>query len=168
MRIGNCLRVLTAGVIVVWAGACAPSRSHSDDLSATRAATLRKEILDRTAAFSQAVLSASASGWSASRVAVLAEFYDDETIVFPPRGTTLRGRESMRSYWTRPSERRILEHSAVAERVDATHELATEYGKLRITYQVEGKPPAKDSATYVSYWRRGGDGVWRKQLDTWW
>jgi ketosteroid isomerase-like protein len=148
-----------AGVLVVCVDACAPSRSHSNDLSATRAATLQKEILDRTAAFSKAVLSASASGWSAAQVAALAEFYDDEAIVFPPRGATLRGKESLRSYWTRPAERRILEHSAVAERVDATNELATEYGKLRITYQVAGGPPAKDSATYVSYWRRGGDGI---------
>jgi ketosteroid isomerase-like protein len=105
---------------------------------------------------------------SHTRVAALAEFYDDETIVFPPRGATLGGRQSMRSYWTRQSERRILEHSAVAERVDATHELATEYGKLRITSQVGGGPATRDSATYISYWRRGRDGVWRKQLDTWW
>ena len=156
------------GMIVVCMSACAPSQSHSNDLSPTKAATLKKEILERTSAFSKAVLSASASGWSAAQVAALAEFYDDETIVFPPRAATLRGRESLRSYWTRPAERRILEHSAIAERVDATNELATEYGKLRITYQVAEDPPARDSATYISYWRRGGDGLWRKQLDTWW
>ena len=157
-----------AAAIVVGTDACAPSLKNSTDLPATTAATLRKEILDRTAAFSKAVLLASASGWSAAQVAALSEFYDDETIVFPPRGATLRGRESLRSYWTRPAENRILEHSAVAERVDATNELATEYGKLRITFQTAGRPPAKDSATYISYWRRGGDGIWRKQLDTWW
>ena len=168
MRIACWVKMLMAGTIVVCFNACAASRSHSNELSASRAATLQKEILDRTAAFSKAVLSASASAWSPRQVAELAEFYDPETIVFPPRGATLRGRESLRTYWTRPAERRILEHSAIAERVDATNELATEYGKLYITFQVAGAPAAKDSATYVSYWRRGGDGIWRKQLDTWW
>jgi hypothetical protein len=89
MRIAYCVRGVMAGVIVVCLDACAPSQSHSNDLSATKAATLRKEILDRTAAFSKAVLSASSSGWSAAQVAALAEFYDDETIVFPPRGAPI-------------------------------------------------------------------------------
>src|SRR5688500_20230103 len=102
MRIAHCGRVLMPGVIVVCINACALSQSHSNDLSPAKAATLKKEILDRTAAFSKAVLSASASGWSDARVSTLAEFYDDETIEFPPRGATLRGRESVRS-----EERRV-------------------------------------------------------------
>jgi len=163
------LRVLGGlAAAIMGVDACAPSQSPPDASVPARATELKKEILERTRAFSQAVLSASASGWSATQVTALADFYDEETIVFPPRGAPLRGRQSVWSYWTRPAERRIVEHAAVAERVDVTNELATEYGRLRITFQVGSASPTRDSATYVSYWRRGGDGIWRKQLDTWW
>jgi len=168
MRLRVCLRGLAAATMFVGADACAPSHSPSDGSVPARVTELKKEIVERTRAFSQAVLSASASGWSATQVAALADFYDEETIVFPPRGEPLRGRQSVRSYWTRPAERRILEHAAVAERIDVANELATEYGRLRITFQVGSASPTRDSATYVSYWRRAGDGIWRKQLDTWW
>jgi ketosteroid isomerase-like protein len=168
MSLRVCLRSLAAAIICVGVNACVPSQSPSDASVPARATDLKKEILERTRAFSQAVLSASASGWSATQVTALADFYDEETIVFPPRGAPLRGRQSVWSYWTRPGERRIVEHAAVAERVDVTNELATEYGRLRITFQVGSASPSRDSATYVSYWRRGGDGIWRKQLDTWW
>ena len=168
MRLRVCPRGLGAAIICVGVDACVPSQSASDAPLPARVTELKKEILERTGAFSQAVLSASASGWSATQVTALADFYDEETIVFPPRGAPLRGRQSVRSYWTRPADRRIVEHAAVAERVDVTNELATEYGRLRITFQVGNTPPTRDSATYVSYWRRGRDGIWRKQLDTWW
>lgn len=156
-----------AGFGVVLLSGCS-AKAKGSQAGPVVSAALEREILERTRAFSQAVIQASASGWSAKEVATLADFYSDETVVFPPRGPALRGREALRTYWTRSPDRRILEHAAIPERLDVSHALAAEHGKLRLTYQVGSAASIKDSATYVSHWRRDGDGIWRKQLDTWW
>ena len=131
------------------------------------AVTLRAQIEARTAAFSRAIVEASAAGWSAESVSRIAAFYADDTIVFPPRGDPIRGAAAITAYWTRSPDRRILVHSAIADRIDVSGNLATEYGRLRTVSQVAGSDPVEGSATYVSVWRRV-DGRWRKGLDTWW
>ena len=125
------------------------------------------ELRNRTAAFSQAIIAASSSGWSADAVSRIADFYAHDTVVFPPRGETMRGREAQIAHWTRPSHRQILAHSAVAERIDVSGDLATEWGTLRITFKEGTAAPVDTTSKYVSIWTRR-EGVWRKQMDTWW
>lgn len=126
------------------------------------------EIQARAVGFSAAVVGASAAGWSDSAVAVLADFYTQETVVFPPRGDPLRGRESLRRYWTRAPEQKVLNHVVTPERIDVDRSLATEHGWFKLTFQRGDALPAVDSARYVSIWIRGADGKWRKHLDNWW
>jgi ketosteroid isomerase-like protein len=126
------------------------------------------EIEARAVAFSAAVVHASATGWSDSAVIALADFYAPETVVFPPRGDPLRGREALRRYWTRTPDRKILTHVVTPERIDVDRSLATEHGWFKLTFQRGDSVPSLDSARYVSIWVRGSDGAWRKHLDNWW
>jgi ketosteroid isomerase-like protein len=168
----RCLMYTTRRAILLLVGtlsiaSCQTPRA-TDGISTTSMPATEAEIRERTSAFSAAVVRASASGWQSAEVSALADFYDAHTVVFPPRGATLRGRSALQSYWTRSADRKILEHNAVAERIDVSGQLATEHGQLRLTIQTANGPVVRDSATYVSYWRRSEDGRWRKRLDTWW
>jgi ketosteroid isomerase-like protein len=144
--------------------ACTAFKSEPQVASRTVA---EAEILARTKQFSQAIVEASRSGWSRQTVARVADFYADDMVVFPPRGEPMRGRAALAKYWSRPAERRMLAHSAIAERVDVSGDLATEWGTLATTTQQGSAAPLQGKATYISIWTRRG-GVWRKQMDTWW
>lgn len=157
--------LLTAIVAATLAGACT-TRSRGD--ASGSAPNSPAALEERVRAFSRAVVGASASGWADREVEALTAFYTEEAVVFPPRGDPLRGREALRVYWTRPADRRILEHVVRPERIDVDGGLAAEHGWFMLTFQAGSNAPARDSARYVSIWRRGGDGLWRKQLDTWW
>lgn len=136
--------------------------------TAVATAAARDEISARTAAFSRAIVAASSSGWSPESVARIADFYAVETVVFPPRGEPMRGRPALATYWTRTPDRRMLSHAAIAERIDVSGNLATEWGTLLITSQLGDAAAVQGRATYISIWLRGADGVWRKLMDTWW
>lgn len=125
------------------------------------------ELRGRTAAFSRAIVEASGSGWSPEAVARIADFYASDTVVFLSRGEPLRGRAALLTYWSRPPERRMLAHSAIAERIDVSGDLATEWGILSITSQQGDAAPVQSTATYISIWTRQ-EGVWRKLMDSWW
>ena len=162
------MRTLTG--LVLLACAAGPVTARAADMSEPQFASSKvaeDEILARTRAFSQAIVEASGSGWSPEAVARIADFYADDTVVFPPRGEPMRGRVALANYWSRPAERRMLAHSAIAERVDVSGDLATEWGTLATTTQQGSATPVQGKATYISIWTRR-DGVWRKQMDTWW
>lgn len=154
------LTILVAAAIV---SGCAGTRGASQVVPQTFA---QSEIRERTAAFSEAILAASRSGWSKDAVSKVADFYAPDAVVFPPRGETMRGRLAV-AHWTRLPQRQILAHSAIAERIEVSGNLATEWGTLRVTFK-EGDAVAKEvSSKYISIWTRSG-GVWRKQMDSWW
>lgn len=139
----------------------------------TRPASPSASVIDadlraRAKAFSVAVVQASRSQWSRSTVDALAEFYTEDTIVFPPRGEPIRGRAAIRAYWTRSPDRRILAHTIRPERIEVGGDLVAEHGSFDLTWQTGDTAPQQGSSTYVSVWKRGADGVWRKYLDSWW
>ena len=127
---------------------------------------LQDELRARTADFSKAIVEGSEQGWSDESVARIADFYANDTIVFPPRGEPLRGRQAQARYWS-SRDRQFLTHSAIADRIDVSGDLATEWGTLTITTKQGDAPPVEGKATYISVWTRR-DGVWRKQMDTCW
>ena len=124
------------------------------------------ELRARTADFSRAIVEASSKGWSPESVARIADFYAIDAVVFPPRGEPLRGRQAQAAYWS-SRDRQFLTHSAIADRIDVSGDLATEWGTLTITTKQGVATPVEGKATYISIWTRR-DGVWRKQMDTWW
>jgi ketosteroid isomerase-like protein len=144
--------------------ACTATKSEPQVASRSVA---EAEILARTRQYSQAVVEASRSGWSAQTVARIADFYADDTVVFPPRGEPMRGRAALFAHWSRSPDRRILAHSAVAERIYVSGDLATEWGTVSFRTQQGTAAPVEGRATYVSIWTRR-DGVWLKQMDSWW
>ena len=153
-------------LIAVAAGISGCSATRNAPATVSEAA-MQDELRSRTAAFSRAIVEASASGWSPHAVARVADFYADDTVVFPPRGETMRGRAAQVTHWTRPPQRQILAHSAVAERIDVSGDLATEWGTLSVTFKEGDAAAVESTSQYISIWRRR-DGVWRKQMDTWW
>lgn len=140
---------------------------HSQRMSAPPAAA-SAALSARADQFSQAVVRASASEWSTAELDMLTNFYTEEAVLFPPKGDAIRGREAVRRYWTRTPERKILQHSIRTERVDIDGALAADHGTFAATYQTGSEAPTNETANFISVWRRGPDGVWRKQLDSWW
>ena len=124
------------------------------------------ELRARTAEFSRTIVEASSDGWSQASVARIADFYAIDAVVFPPRGEPLRGRQAQQTYWS-SRDRQFLTHSAIADRIDISGDLATEWGTLTITTKQGPNAAVQGKATYISIWTRR-DGVWRKQMDTWW
>ena len=165
MRRGAALLPLL--VAAGFLGSCSARSSAIAPVHLLHLPAREDELRRRTAEFSQAIVEASRSGWSHLAVARIGDFYATDAVVFPPRGEPLRGRAALIAYWTRPAERRLLAHSAIAERIDVSGDLATEWGTLSITSQAGDAAPAQDRATYISIWTREA-GVWRKQMDTWW
>ena len=118
--------------------------------------------------FSRAVVRASASGWAAKEVESLVDLYTDDAILFPPKGEPIRGRDAIREYWSRTPDRRILEHSIETERADMSGDLLAEHGRFSLTSQSGENAPGRNMANFISVYRRGADGLWRKHLDSWW
>ncbi len=151
-------------VAVGSTGACTTElsdRAFSSDVQR------QDDIRARTADFSRAIVDASRNGWSPESAARVADFYAVDTVVFPPRGEPLRGRPALESHWQRSPDKRILSHAAIAERIDVSDNLATEWGTLTITSQQGAATSVQSTETYISIWTRQ-DGVWRKQMDSWW
>lgn len=159
---------LASGLLPLLLVAGLPDAAIAQTSGTAAATSAQDEVRARTAAFSRAIVAASGSGWSAEAVARIADFYAADTVVFPPRGAPMRGRPALATYWTRTPDRRMLSHSAIAERIDVSGNLATEWGTLSVTSQQGDAAPVQGSATYISIWLRGADGVWRKLMDTWW
>src|SRR5688572_13934749 len=123
-------------------GACSSS-SVRQEMETPASVSAEAEIATTTAAFSQAIVEASKGGWTEEGVSRVVSFYTEDTVVFPPRGDPIRGERAIRAYWTRSPERRIISHSAVAERIHVSGDLATEHGQLRIVSQAGGSAPAE-------------------------
>lgn len=77
--------------------------------------------------------------------------------------------EASKHGWSRESVARIADFYAVDTVVFPPRggDLATEWGTLRLVTRQDATPPVKGAATYVSIWTKR-DGIWRKQMDTWW
>jgi ketosteroid isomerase-like protein len=161
------MRAAAISVLAVAAAAVAGCTGTWAAPQTVSQVSAQDELRSRTAAFSQAIVAASSCGWSAEAVTRIAEFYAHDTVVFPPRGETMRGRAAQVTHWTRPPHRQILAHSVIAERIDVSGDLATEWGTLRVTFKEGDAAAAETISKYISVWTRN-DGVWRKQMDSWW
>ena len=105
---------------MLLAVSCAPTPAPVGSGAGREAAGLAA----RARQFSDAVVRASASGWNATDVDDLCDFYTVDTVVFPPKGPAIRGREAVREYWSRTPDRRILRHTIATERADIDGDLA--------------------------------------------
>ncbi len=108
------------------------------------------------------------SGWAKEEVEALVYIYTEDAILFPPKGEPIKGRDAIRAFWTRTADRRILEHSIQTERADMSGDLLAEHGKFSLTYQLGSNAPEQTTSNFISVWKRGADGIWRKHLDSWW
>ena len=118
--------------------------------------------------FSNAVTSASASGWAPVEVDRLVNLYTEDAILFPPKGEPIRGHDAIRAFWTRTPDRQLLEHTIETERADISGDLLVEHGRFSIVSRSGQNPPERGTARFISSWKRGPDGTWRKSLDSWW
>ena len=157
------MNTLCFGLVMFGCSLGGPPRSV-----ATNDANAVELVTARGAAFSNAITVASAAGWAPDQVSALVAFYTDDAILFPPKGEPIRGRAEILRYWSRSADRKILEHAVTVDNVVASAEVIADYGTFALTSQVAEKPPATNTAHYLSVWKRGPDGVWRKRIDSWW
>lgn len=125
-------------------------------------------VSDRGAGFSNAITAASAAGWAPDEVSALVAFYADDAILFPPRGEPIRGRAEILRYWSRSPDRKILHHAVTVDNVVASADVIADYGTFKMTSQAADNAPVTSTTNYLSVWKRGSDGVWRKRIDSWW
>jgi uncharacterized protein (TIGR02246 family) len=154
---------IIACAVFVLACSSSPSPSRSSEEKSPNE-TARVRGLE----FSRAVVRASSSAWAKEEVEALVSIYTEDAILFPPKGEPIRGHDAIRRYWTRTADRRILEHSIQTERADVSGDLLAEHGKFSLTYQSANNAPERSSSNFISVWKRGADGIWRKHLDSWW
>lgn len=157
------LKALVFAIVLAGVFACSPREQAKE--SSTSAKEM-SQSLGRE--FSRAVVEASRSQWAAKEVEALVTLYTEDAILFPPKGDPIRGRDAIRTYWSRTPARRISEHSIQTERVDMSGDLLVEHGKFSLTFQSGDKAPESGTSNFISAYRRGHDGVWRKHLDSWW
>ena len=150
-------------VLIAPMGTAPASPASTESASSSPA---QNELRARTADFSKAIVEASGKGWSPDSVARIADFYAVDAVVFPPRGEPLRGRQAQVTFWS-SRERHFLTHTATPERIDVSGDLATEWGTLIMKTKQGAAAAVEGKASYISVWTRR-DGVWRKQMDTWW
>jgi ketosteroid isomerase-like protein len=117
--------------------------------------------------FSSALLEASESSWEGAKVENLVALYTDDATLFQPNGPPIKGKEAIRRYWSRTSDRRILKHQVVVEHAEYSGALLYEYGRFSGTFETNGVASVT-TARYISVWRKEIDGAWRKHMDTWW
>src|SRR5687767_15031339 len=157
------LKALIFAIVLAGGFACTP-REHvkENNVSAMEVSQTAGQK------FSRAVVEASRSQWAAKEVEALVALYTEDAILFPPKGDPIRGRDAIRTYWSRTPDRRILEHSIQTERADMSGDLLVEHGKFSLTYQAGNDAPASGTSNFITAYRRGPDGIWRKHLDSWW
>src|SRR5262245_25548320 len=90
----------------------------------------------------------------------LAEFYEEDAVVYPQGADIIKGRDGIRKLWESYEKDMTAVDYQTIEVLDAGN-FAIQFGKYDSTYQ--GKP---DRGRYMTVWKKDGD-TWRIVRDSW-
>ncbi len=139
-------RLLAALAVTTLLAACG-GRDHD----AERAALIRTDT-----AFAQASAARGLDGWLA--------FFAEDATIFPPDGTVVSGLEAIRAHYRATGFTPAgLAWRPLGAEVAAAGDLGYTFGTWTLTGAAGGAVVRKGS--YVTVWRRGGDGGWKVVAD---
>src|SRR5688572_23264893 len=104
----------------------------------------------------------------AGDAATMAAQYTDDATLIPPNGALVTGREAILAFWTpRNPDFRTTRHNLATDRLEVAGDVAIEVGTWTQEGGAKDAEPTSSSGRYLVVWRRGADGVWRMQFDSW-
>jgi uncharacterized protein (TIGR02246 family) len=107
------------------------------------------------------------TAFKAGDAAIIASHYTDTAKMLPPDATEVAGREAIQDFWQAWLDEGLKDLSLEASEVEASGELAYEIGSFSLQVPADNDTMMTATGNYVVVWRRGADGNWRLQVDTW-
>jgi uncharacterized protein (TIGR02246 family) len=94
--------------------------------------------------------------------------YTADAVLHPPAGGLLVGAQRVREYWGPIADRPSAGHRLEANlRRHLAPDVVLEVGRWHSQSLRDGEPQPWSTDCYTVIWRRGGDGAWRLEFDTW-
>jgi uncharacterized protein (TIGR02246 family) len=107
------------------------------------------------------------AAFKAGDAATIASHYTDTAKMLPPDATEVAGREAIQDFWQAWLDEGLKDLSLEASEVEASGDLAYEIGSFSLQVPAENDTMMPATGNYLVVWRRGADGNWRLQVDTW-
>jgi uncharacterized protein (TIGR02246 family) len=105
--------------------------------------------------------------FKAGDAAAIAALYGETAKVLPPDATEVVGREAIHQYWQGWIDDGLKDLTLDMTEVEASGDLAYEIGNFSVQVPAENDAMATATGNYVAVWKRGTDGAWLMQVDTW-
>jgi uncharacterized protein (TIGR02246 family) len=98
--------------------------------------------------------------------AAIAALYDPDAQLFPPNGSLIAGRDSIRLFW-KEAMRNMTEFNLETERLEVSMDLAYETGRYTTVGSLHDGKATTDTGKYVIVWKRMPHGAWLNAADIW-
>ena len=100
-------------------------------------------------------------------VTALMKCYAEDAIIFPPRLDQLSDSISIRSYWTSRSERDVIYHMIIPERIEMHDSTAIDFGEYEGQSIFDGDTLDPFQGKYVVVWKLDNQNNWKIKYDIW-
>jgi uncharacterized protein (TIGR02246 family) len=137
--------------------ACAAQQQLSTSGGSTRGATVRAQIEQAAARFSDA--------FNRGDVTALAAMYDTGAVVLAPNAPPMRGRQNIEAFWAGARQQGFKTVNLVVNSVELIDGHAIELGTYTLVVQPPGQGEITDRGKYMVLWRRQPDGTWKLYRD---
>ena len=107
------------------------------------------------------------AAFKAGDAAAIASHYSDTATMLPSDATEIAGREAIQGLWQSWLDDGLKDLTLEAIEVEASGDLAYEIGSFSLQAPAENNAMMTAQGNYVVVWKRGADGNWRLQVDTW-
>jgi uncharacterized protein (TIGR02246 family) len=107
------------------------------------------------------------AAFKAGDAAAIASQYSETAKMLPPDATEIAGREAIQGLWQGWLDDGLKDLTLEAIEVEASGDLAYEIGSFSMQAPAENNTMMPATGNYVVVWKRGADGNWRLQVDTW-
>lgn len=125
-------------------------------------------VAPATAAALDAANAAFSRAYMAGEAETVIAAYTEDAILHPPAGGVLVGAAGVRGYWGPIANRRSAGHRLEANlRRHLAPDVVLEMGRWHSQSLRDGEPQPWSTGCYTVIWRRGTDGGWRLEFDTW-
>lgn len=122
---------------------------------------------------SASVLAKRDDAWSAAAgkrdAALVASYYADNAILYPPNAPAVTGREAAQKIWTEmlADASFTLSWKTLHAEVSASGDIGYTTGSYEDSYKGPDGKLVTEKGKYVCVWKKGKDGVWKAIHDTW-
>jgi uncharacterized protein (TIGR02246 family) len=105
--------------------------------------------------------------FKAGDAATIASLYTETAKMLPPNATEIAGRDAIQAEWQSWIDGGFKDLTLEAQEVEASGDLAYEIGAFSLEVPGENNDMVTARGNYVVVWKRGAEGDWRLQVDTW-